>query len=439
MYDLEIAGGCIYQDGKWTSGNLFIKNGRIEQISSAHLEAKAVYDAAGASVIPGLIDSHVHLQAQNGRFTSADSFYSGTAAGALGGVTTVIDFLDEACDAGEAVRNFELRMSLAKDSAVDYAFHCGVRQPKNVPELAKAMLERGIPSFKVYTTYKQAGIFSDDLHIGELLKRTSDRDVMMLSHTENDDLIDWGLKRMEDYARRRPVICELSKAVQLAEMTDYYKGLTYMVHVSCGSTVQELNKRFGDILHRQFFLESCPHYFLFDDSVYSGKDATLYTMIPHLRSGSEREKLVGAFDEIDTVGTDHCPYTRAEKQNLDIDAIPMGVNGLGNSFLQMYRLFGDRVIDRFTRNQAQIHGLFPQKGILCEGADADIAIFEEIAPRPGFRLYGRSDYSIYSGCEENILIRTVLSRGEFVVKDGVLCPHQGKFVRRKLDFAQRNA
>lgn len=438
MYDLEIADGCLYQDGKWNFGNLFIKNGRIEQISSAHLEAKAVYDAAGASVIPGLIDSHVHLQAQSGRFTSADSFSSGTAAGALGGVTTVIDFMDEAYDVREAVRNFELRMSLAKDSVVDYAFHCGVRQPKNVPELVRAMLERGIPSFKVYTTYKQIGIFSDDLHIAELMKRTSDRDVMLLSHTENDDLIDWSLNQLEDYARRRPVLCELSKAVQLAEMTDYYNGVAYMVHVSCGSTVQELSKRFGDILHRRFFLESCPHYFLFDDSVYSGKDAALYTMIPPLRSVGEREKLIGAFDEIDTIGTDHCPYTRAEKQTPDIDAIPMGVNGLGDSFVQMYRLFGDRVIDRFTRNQAQIHGLYPQKGILCEGADADIAIFEKITPRPGFRLYGQSDYSIYAGCEETISIRSVLSRGEFVVKDGVLCPHQGKFVRRKLDFAQRN-
>ncbi len=157
-------------------------------------------------------------------------------------------------------------------------------------------------------------------------------------------------------------------------------------------------------------------------------------MIPPLRSRAERDKLKEGIGDIYTIGTDHCPYTRAEKQNSDVDAIPAGVGGLGNGFAQMYRLFGDRIIDLFTRNQARVHGMYPQKGVLREGSDADIAIFEKTPPNPCSRILGQSDYSIYLSLDETISIRTVLSRGGFVVKDGKRYPHRGQYIERKLDF-----
>ena len=432
MYDIKLTGGKLYIDGQWIEKNLYISGGKIARICVQQLDAITAYDAEGAFIIPGLIDSHVHLAAA-GASAPADDFYSGSIAAVTGGVTTFIDFLAELHRPEEVEVFFNKRMADARPSVIDYGFHCGVRQPENVPEIVRKCLSLGMPSIKLYTTYRGEGIYSDDRHIVEVLKRTSEKDVMVLSHTENDALLYPELQEMHRYSGRRPELCELSEAVKLAEMTAYLGGLTYMVHVSCGSTVSELKKRFSDILHKSLMLESCPHYFVFDDTVYGGSDGELYTMTPPLRSEYEREILIGNIDAIDTVSTDHCPYLKAQKKAA-IDAIPMGVGGVGYSFAQMFRLFGDKIIDRFTLNQAKCHGMYPQKGILQEGSDADITIFEHVPSTPCEDIRGACDHSIYAGQTETIKVRTVISRGDFIMKDGMLevAKGRGHYVRRKL-------
>jgi len=432
MYDIKLTGGKLYIDGQWVEQNLYISDGKIARICGDELDARTVYDAGGAFIIPGLIDSHVHL-ASEGASAPADDFYSGSIAAVTGGVTTMIDFLAELQRPEEVEDSFNKRMADARHSVIDYGFHCGLRQPENVPEIARKCLALGIPSLKLYTTYRAEGIYSDDRHIAEVLKRTSEKDIMALVHTENDALRYPELREMSQYSARRPVLCELSEAVKLAEMTACLNGLTYMVHVSCGSTAAALKKRYSDILHKSFILESCPHYFVFDETVYAGGDGALYTMTPPLRSAYERQTLIDNIDAIDTVGTDHCPFIKAQKKTA-IDDIPMGVGGLGYSFTQMYRLFGDAIIDRFTLNQAKHHGMYPQKGILQEGSDADITIFEHTAPVPCEDIRGACDYSIYTGQTETTKIRTVINRGTFIMKDGVLetAKGHGRYIRRKL-------
>lgn len=433
MYDVKITGGQLYLDGKWSEQNLYLKNGKIAFLSHEQLDAKTVYDADGAFIVPGLIDSHVHLAGPGSEFSPADDFYSGSIAAATGGVTTIIDFLTESDTPEKVEQSFRKRMSDASSSVIDYGFHCGLYQPENVPEIARICLSSGIPSVKLYTTYRREGIYTDDRHLYEVLKRTSEKDVMALVHTENDDLLYPELKDISRYSDRRPALCEISGAVKLAEMTSFSGGLTYMVHVSCGSTVSELKKRFFDIINKSFILESCPHYFVFDDAVYSDGDARLYTMTPPLRSSFERQRLIENIGSIYTISTDHCPFTSSRK-NVGIEDIPMGVGGLGYSFAQMYRLFGDAVIDLFTVNQAKTHGMYPQKGVIAEGSDADITIFEHMNPTPCADIRGNSDYSIFTGLNETIRIRSVLSRGEFIIKDGTLnaAKGRGRYIRRKL-------
>jgi len=432
MHDIKITGGRLYIDGKWSEQNLYIKDGKISQISHADLDAKESHDVSGAYIIPGLIDSHVHL-ASSGSSSPSDDFYSGSIAAVKGGVTTLIDFLAERCMPDEVEKAFYSRMKDAEDCVIDYGFHCGLFQPENVPEIARICLSLGIPSVKLYTTYRKEGIYSDDKHLYEVLKRTSEKDMIALVHTENDNLIFPEFNLMSQYSQRRPEICEISEAVKLAEMTYHSGGQSYMVHVSCGSTVIELKKRFPDILNTSLILESCPHYFVFDDSVYKGKDAHLYTMTPPLRDKHERLKLIDSIDSIHTISTDHCPFASFEK-NVAIDDIPMGIGGLGYSFHQMYKLFGDSIIDHFTSNQAKTHGLYPRKGVLAEGSDADIAIFERIDPVLINDIRGKSDYSVFKGQEETVRINTVLSRGEFLMKNGVLNARKGRgqYLRRKL-------
>ncbi len=432
MYDIKIVGGQLYIDGKWSEQNLYIKGEKISQISEADLDAKESYDASGAYIIPGLIDSHVHL-ASPGSSSPSDDFYSGSIAAVKGGVTTLIDFVAERRLPEEIESAFNKRMKDAEECVIDYAFHCGLYQPENIPEISRICLSLGIPSVKLYTTYRKEGIYSDDKHLYEVLKRTSEKDMIALVHTENDNLTYPEFNLMEQYAQRRPEICEISEAVKLAEMTSYSGGQTYMVHVSCGSTVTELKNRFADILNTSLILESCPHYFLFDDSIYKCNDSYLYTMTPPLRNKNERQRLIDNIDSIYTISTDHCPFVSSEK-NVSIDNIPMGIGGLGYSFQQMYRLFGVSIIDLFTQNQSKIHGMYPRKGVLAEGSDADIAIFERIEPALSKDIRGKSDYSIFKGLEETIYIHTVLSRGEFVMKNGVLnaVKGHGQYIRRKL-------
>lgn len=432
MYDLKIIGGKLYIKGRWSEQNLYIKDGSIARISQEQVDAKTVLNAEGCHIIPGLIDGHVHL-ASPGNSSPSDDFYSGSIAAAIGGVTTMIDFLNESRLPEDIERAFDKRISDAGASIIDYGFHCGLFQPENVPEIARICLSLGIPSLKLYTTYRKEGIYTDDKHLYEVLKRTSEKDVMALVHTENDDLLYPELIEMRSYSERRPAICEVSEALKLAEMTSYCEGLTYMVHVSCGTTAFELKKRYSDIINKSFILESCPHYFVFDDTVYAGKDAPLYTMTPPIRSSEERLKLIENVDAIHTISTDHCPFASFQKK-VSIDDIPMGVGGLGYSFAQMYRLFGDSIIDLFTVNQAKTHGMYPRKGVLSEGADADITIFEHISPAPCSDIRGKSDYSIFSGQEETIRINAVLSHGEFIVKNGIIhaAKGRGRYVRRNL-------
>lgn len=432
MYDVKITGGQVYIDNKWVSTNIYIKDGKIARVTHIDLDAADSRDAVGAFIIPGLIDSHVHLGSP-GSLSPADDFYSGSIAALRGGVTTFIDFLSERRLPEEIEPAFNKRMNDAKYSVVDYGFHCGLYQPENIPEISRICLSLGIPSVKLYTTYRKEGIYTDDKHLYEVLKRTSEKDMMVLVHTENDNLLYPEINKISQYSKRRPEICEISEAVKLAEMTCYSGGLTYMVHVSCGNTLAVLKKRFSDILNNSFITESCPHYFVFDDEVYKGKDAHLYTMTPPLRSADERQMLIDNIDAVHTISTDHCPFVSTDK-NVEIDNIPMGVGGLGYSFSQMYKLFGDSIIDLFTLNQAKVHGLYPHKGVISEGADADIVIFEHIEPTKCDDIRGKSDYSIFKGQEETIHIRSVLSRGEIVVKHGVVDAKRGRgrYLRRKL-------
>lgn len=432
MYDIKITGGRLYIDREWKEQNLYLRQGKMALISTEQLDAKTVFDVRGAYIVPGFIDSHVHL-ASRGKTIPADNFYTGSIAAALGGVTTMIDFLPEVQTPDEVESCFESRLEDARDSIIDYAFHCGVRRPKSFSKMADICIQLGMPSVKLYTTYRNYGIYTDDKHVCEILKRTSENDIMALCHVENDNLLYSEIKEMERFGERRPAICEISEAIKLAQMTRYYSGNMYMVHVNCGSTVEALKRGFSDILNKSFVLETCPHYFVFDDSVYGRENAKQYTMTPPLRSTVERTKLIENIDSIYTIGTDHCPFNNAMKQT-DIDDIPMGVGGLGYSFQAMYGLFGDKIIDAFTVNQAKAHGLYPQKGVIAEGADADIAIFEKTEPRKCADIRGNCDYSIYTGRDETVRINTVFRRGELIVDNGKVVEksEKGCYLRRRL-------
>ena len=292
MFEKAVINGTVYVDGGWKKTNLYIKNEKIEKISGNDLEANEYIDAKNYKVIPGLIDSHVHFHLKSGTIYSADDFYSGSVAAAYGGITTVIDFIKEMPTAAGILEQYEKRRAEAKNSVIDYSFHPSVCGLKDDPEaIRETILSIGLPSMKVYTTYKESGTYSDDQSIEKLIHLTTEGNVMLLAHSEKDDLIDKTCKEISSHSKNRPVSSELEQVRIIADFIRSAGGRGYIVHVSNGSTMKMLKEEYGDLLKRHLFLESCPHYFLFDSSVYEKENNFRYTMTPPLRSREEQTLL----------------------------------------------------------------------------------------------------------------------------------------------------
>ncbi|MGH4124543.1 MAG: dihydroorotase [Clostridium sp.] len=436
MFDLGIVNGRIYIDGNWYEGNLYIKDNKISSISHEVLEAKEEYDAKGRDILPGFIDPHVHFQLTVGMRTSADDFYKGSRAAAFGGITTYIDFLDPVKNNLALKKAFTLRKDLATNSVIDYAFHATIadldEKPISFINEAKTL---GIPTIKLFTTYSSSDRRTKDRTIDRLLSHTKETGTLLLAHSENDGLILEGCKiPVIQHESSRPAIAEISEVIKLAEMTKYRDGRMYIVHTNCGTTVERLKENYKSILNTDFILESCPHYFIFSSSKYLQRDGYLYTMTPPLRSDREVKKLNDQIDNIFTIGTDHCPFNSTDKNREFVDEMPMGIGGVEYSFPLMYEKFGEKVIDKFTKNPAIVHGLYPKKGNLLPGADADIVIFDHNEHYIIKENHSNVDYNLYKDMELTGKVCSTISKGKFVVKDGVFIGGKGEYLSRELKY-----
>ena len=428
LEDLGIINGKVYIDGEFSNVNIYIKGEKISCITSQKLQCKKEVDAGGCMVLPGLIDPHVHFHLGVGDCVSTDDFHTGSIKAALGGITTYIDFLDPVKKASQIEAEFEKRVKLAVTSVTDYAFHTTIANPVDSPiDIIHASKEVGIPSIKLFTTYSSSDRRTGDNYIYELLKCSKDEEIKVVVHAENDELVS-GKKEVfvKDHEKSRPAISENIEVMKLAMMAKETGGNLYIVHVSAGSSVEQLVRNFENELNsHQITLESCPHYFIFDSSVYEQEDGYRYTMTPPLRPEMDRKLLNQYMNYISTIGTDHCPFDESYKKHIYTSDISMGIGGLQYSFLNMYSLFQDKIIDKFTKGPAKAYGLYPTKGTLVPGADADILIFDDKA-----QTTVKDAESVYSGKTLQGAIKEVYLRGQLLVSEGKVYDRVGKYIRR---------
>ena len=436
MFDLGIVNGRIYIEGRWYEANLYIKDNKISTISHAVLEAKEEYDAKGKDILPGFIDPHVHFQLKACKHTSVDNFYNGSIAAAFGGITTYIDFLNPVKNNVALKKTFDEKRALAKDSVIDYAFHATIADLEEEPiKFINEVKTLGIPTIKLFTTYSNSRRRTKDRTIDKLLTITKETGTLILAHAENDELVLKGEKiHVLQHESSRPALAEISEVIKLAEMTKYRDGRMYIVHTNCGTTVERLKENYKSMLNSDFIIESCPHYFLFSYSKYLQRDGYLYTVIPPLRSEREVKKLNAEIDNIFTIGTDHCPFNSVDKNKEFVDEIPMGVGSVEYSFPLMYERFGEKIIDKFTKHPAMIHGLWPKKGNLFPGADADIVIFDSNAHHIIKENNSKVDYNLYKNMEISGKVCATISKGKFVVKDGVFIGGHGEYLIRQVKY-----
>ncbi|WP_129409197.1 dihydroorotase [Marinitoga lauensis] len=434
MFDLGILNGAVYISGKFLKANVYIKSGKICDISRSRLEAKKYYDISGKYLLPGFIDPHVHFHLDLGNYISADDFYSGSISAAYGGITSYIDFLDPVRTAEELERAFEDRLNLAKSSLTDYAFHATIANPTDEPEkILKKARQLGLSSIKLFTTYSSSNRRTYDGYIAELLEKSKHYGIVISVHAENDEIIKKYENeeiKVKDHSKYRPTITELSEVIKLAEMAEYYNAQLYIVHLTSGKTLDELKKKFNHILGKNLVIESCPHYFYFTEDIYNTEKGYLYTMTPPLRSKKEKELLIENINYINTIGTDHCPFNVEEKKKDIVNGMPMGIGGVEFSFVLMYSMFGKKIIDKFTKNVAKYYGL-KNKGEILPTYDADLVVFDPEKEWIIKEHHSKSDYIPYKDFRVKGKIISTISRGKFIVKDGVLNKRvKGSYIKR---------
>ncbi|MEM0118390.1 MAG: dihydropyrimidinase [Conexivisphaerales archaeon] len=410
-------------------------------------------DASGKLLFPGGIDGHTHFEMPFMGTTTADDFYSGTVSAAAGGITAIIDFAVQQKGEllSEAVRNWHNK---ARNKAVvDYSFHVIFRDvnEKTLNEV-KEVIASGITSFKVFTTYRKEGLMLEDGEIMQVMKTVSSNGGLVAVHAENNGIAETniatfmreGKKEAIYHALSKPQIVEAEAVQRMLTLAAHTKARMYIVHLS-SKPGRELI-RDGMLRGLAVFAETCPHYLVFDESVYSRVDAKNFVMSPPIKGKEDREALWEGLrqGDVKTVASDHADFTSEQKSmgNDDFTKIPNGVAGteviIPVLFTEGYkrgRISLNRFVEVTSTNAARAYNLYPKKGTISVGSDADFYILD---PQKKVRLtadalHSRIDYSIYDDfVAEGYPVITV-SRGEVIYEDGQFIGKAGRgtFLARK--------
>lgn len=408
-----------------------------------NLEATAdeVIDAAGKLVIPGGIDPHTHLDMPAGNVTSADDFDTGTLAAAFGGTTTIIDFPTQTIGKSMLSALDEWHDKANGKAHIDYAFHMIVSDlpESRLPEMNE-LVELGIPSFKLFMAYP-GRLYLDDGVLYRAFRRAGELGARILMHAENGIVIDEIVKAAvrdgkvgpEWHARTRPTRMEaeaVHRSIAIAEVADVP---LHIVHLSSADALEEVKR--ARARNQDVQAETCPQYLFLDDTLYDKPsfEAAKWVMTPPLRDRSNLEALWRglSFGHLAMVATDHCPFCFADKElgRGDFTKIPNGAPGIENRMSLIYqgvaagRFDLNRFVELTSTAAAKSFGLFPKKGTLAVGSDADIVIFDPdkrltIGVNEKATHHMRVDYNPYEGVEVVGYPETVISRGRVIVERG---------------------
>ncbi|PYS34576.1 MAG: dihydropyrimidinase [Acidobacteria bacterium] len=418
------------------------------------LSTDKTIDASGKYVIPGGIDPHTHMDLPFGGTYSSDDFETGTRAAAVGGTTTIVDFAVQYH--GQAL-NEALDVWFAKaegKACIDYGFHMIVTDlpDRRLPELYE-LINQGVSSFKLFMAYP--GVFLvDDGTIFKAMTAAGEKGGLICMHAENGVVIDVLVKRAlaegktspKYHALTRPTRAEaegVHRAIAIAEMAN---SPVYIVHLSCHEALKEVQAARDRGLPA--FAETCPQYLFLDYSYYEqeGFEGAKYVMTPPLRDKSNQEQLWKGLrgNDLQVISTDHCPFCFKEQKELgrdDFSKIPNGGPGVEHRMSLIYdggvvqnRIGLNRFVELTSTAAAKIFGMFPRKGTIAVGSDADIVIFDPNREQTisAKTHHMRVDYSAYEGRKVRGVAETVLSRGNVIVENEIFKgkPGDGQFLKR---------
>lgn len=423
-------------------------------LSSLAAGADRVIDASGKWLLPGAIDVHVHMAMPFMGTVSRDCFETGTRAAIAGGTTSIIDFCLPSKEQSlkEALKIWDEKSE--GKAYCDYSYHMAVTHwDESIREEIKEVFARGITSFKVFTAYKGALMISDE-EIFELMQTVRELGGMVTAHAVNGDVLNSLATRFAAEGKLtphyhplcQPPVAEGEATGRILELGKLASNPAYIVHMTCAEAVEELSR--ARLKGWASYGETCPQYLVLDDSVYDlpNFEGAKYVLSPPIRKKHDQEALWGALANgiIQTVGTDHCTFDFKGQKDMgkdDFRLIPNGLNGLEERLSVLYtygvdkgRITENRWVEVCCTNPAKLFGLYPQKGVIAPGSDADLVLFD---PNKNSTISAQTHHSacdsnVYEGFSLTGSPSHVFVRGHISFEDGEFKGEKGrgKFLKR---------
>ncbi len=448
-----IKNGTIITAADTYKADILVKNGVISEIGKEISKiASEIIDAGEKWVLPGAIDAHTHLDAQIDGMTTVDDFETGTAAAAAGGTTTVIDYAEHVPGATLAQTLEDWRSKAASRSIVDYGFHIALsRVNEDILSQMPAMVDAGVSSFHVRLD-GCGDSHINDAELLEFMQRASNAGALPCIHAENGEVIDLFLRRLVAEgktsvkylpAARTPEV-EAQSAARAVSMAEMAKAPIYLANISSAHAIEKVKaaRDRGSVV----YAETCSHYLTLSCEKYDEIEGVKYYCVPPLRPSWHQDVLWKAIasGDIHTVGSDHRAFNYAGQKNLGKENFiqaPRGFPGIQerlslicSSGVHAGKISPNRLVELACTNPARLFGLFPRKGTLAVGSDADMVIFDpkaEITLSKSMSL-SRSDYIPYEGMKVRGSTWLVLQRGKVIAREGKVMgrPGGGEFLAR---------
>jgi dihydropyrimidinase len=449
-----VKNGTVVNASGSDAADVLIEDGMYSAVGHAlpSRAADMVINAEGMYLLPGGVDPHVHMHLPSAAGYSSDDFFTGSRAALYGGTTTIIDFVTPA--RGEKLTEaFEKRMKEAESCLTDFAFHVSpVEWHETMPAEIKACIKAGVTSFKVYMAYLDTiGLVDDDLR--KVMKAVSAAGGMVTVHCEEGEEIEKLCIKYFNEGNISPLYHALSRPSRL-EAQAVRKAITfsaeadcplYIVHVSSQESLACIRE--ARLRGQTVYAETCPQYLLLDESKYEGDYSRTapYVMSPPLRTKTDNAALWKGLSDgsVSTVGTDHCPFSMAQKMAGadDFRKIPGGAGGVEHRLSLLYtygvltnRLTFNQLVNIFSTGPARIFGLYPRKGEIKTGSDADLVIWN---PEPESLItaathHQNCDIDIYEGTKVRGKADYVIRGGELIIENGrmIFSDKPGKFLHR---------
>jgi dihydropyrimidinase len=439
-----IQSGTVVTATESTEADVVIEDERVAAIGvGMGVQADTVIDATDRLVMPGGVDVHTHMELPFGGSFCSDDFETGTRAAAFGGTTTIVDFAVQ--DYGEGLREgLDRWYAKAEKATTDYGLHMIIREVND--QVLKEMDElvgEGVTSFKLFMAYP--GVFMlDDASIFRAMRRAADSGALIMMHAENGGPIDVLVRQFVEEGKTdpvnhgltRPAVMEGEAVHRVFKLAELAGTPAYIVHLSSRDALDAVR----DARDRGLpaFAETCPQYLYLsqDDMARPGFEGAKYVCSPPLRPADHQEELWKGLNagDLQVVSTDHAPFNYEGQKDLgkgDFSKIPNGLPSVEDRFTLLYggvergQLDQNRFVELVATAPAKMFGLYPRKGTIAPGSDADIVVFDPRAERTisASSHHMNVDYSAYEGVTVHGLPEVVLQRGRVLVRDGAF---QGK-------------